>query len=208
MAVQFKNLLPSKMRTSMWGDLLTAYQKVDTQIRSGIINPIFNQYTVSATSAELIKLGSFLGINILSLDGYTLSKEYLIKQIQTAVLRITSKTSRKSYNYIGYIYNLQSTVYPMMTSSEGALTSKLSTVYDPTSQIANQVIISDQEGDNLYYTQDTENWETDQTDDFITDTNITTDFDFAIYGDPQSTGAEEAFTDPDVGVASNFNHGS
>ena len=201
MAVQFKNLLPSKMRSTMWGDLLTAYQKVDDQVRSGIINPIFNQYTTSATTAELIKLGSFLGIKILSLDKYTLSKEYLIRQIQTAVLRIKSKTSRKSYNYIGYIYNLDNIVYPMMTSSEGTLTSKLSTVYDPDSQLADQVIITDQEGDNLYYTKDVENWETDQSDTFITDMNVATDYTADVYGDPQTTGSVEAFTDTDVAVS-------
>lgn len=198
MAISFKKLLPVKMQTTMWGDLITAYQKVDKQIRTGVMNPIFDQFTENATTAELIRLGSMLGINILSLDGYTLSKEYLIRQIQTAALRITHKTSRRSYDYIGYIYNMQVAVYPMMTSSEGTLASKLSTVYDPEEQLHNQVIITDQEGDNLYYNQDVENWETDVSDALITDMDIITDYTIEIYGDPATTGLQEAFTDTDT----------
>lgn len=198
MAISFKKLLPVKMQTTMWGDLITAYQKVDKQIRTGVMNPIFDQFTENATTAELIRLGSMLGINILSLDGYTLSKEYLIRQIQTAALRITHKTSRRSYDYIGYIYNMQVAVYPMMASSEGTLASKLSTVYDPEEQLQNQVIITDQEGDNLYYNQDVENWETDVSDTFITDMDVITDYTIEIYGDPATTGLQEAFTDTDT----------
>jgi hypothetical protein len=197
MAISFKKLLPVKMQTTRWGDLLTAYKVIDDQIRSDLVNPIFNQFTEEATEEELIRLGATLGIKILSLDGWTLTKEYLLRQIRTAVPRITKKTSRRCYEYIGYIYNLKGIVYPMMTSSSGTLTSKLNTVYDPESQLAVEVIITDQEGDNLYYEEDVPDWTTDDGTD-ETDTNAITDYRIEVYGDPKETGLLEAFTDTDT----------
>lgn len=201
MSVQFKKLLPIKMQTTIWGDLITAYKNVDDQIRDDLINPIFDQFTEKASNEELIRLGSFLGIKILSISDYTLTKEYLLRQIRTAVLRIRSKWSKRSYDYVSYIYNLYCIIYPMMTSSTGALTSKLSTVYDPSAQLSNEVIITDQEGDNKYYNEPVDEWDTDtHNDEFLTDVDLVTDYTIELYGDPKETGLTEAFTDTDNAV--------
>lgn len=201
MAVSFKKLLPIKMQPTMWGDLLTAYQIIDSNIRTGVVNPIFDQYTENASNEELIKLGSFLGIKILSIDGYTLTREYLLRQIRTAVLRITTKTSRLAYKYLSYIYNLDNDIYPMMTSSTGNLASKLNTVYDPSSQLSTEVIVTDQEGDNKYYDELVTGWETDDdADSFYTDIDLISDYTIEIYGTPRETGLVEAFTDTDTAL--------
>lgn len=198
MAVDFKKLLPVKMRSSMWGDFIKAYQNIDTQIRTGLVNPIFDQYTQQATEEELVRLASMFGFNISILKDYTASIEYLKKEVEFIIPRIKSKTTKKAYTYTACIFNMICDVFPMMTSSSGSLSSKLTTVYDPESQLELEVVLTDQEGDNLYYNELINNWTLDGN--FKLDNYGILDYSRSVYGDPKETGLVEAFTDTDNAV--------
>jgi len=196
MAVQFKKLLPTIMRNTRWGELVEVVQNVDTQLRTDVIQPIYNQFTITnSTSEELIRLGKMLGFNILSFnDTYTSTLDYLRKEVSTIVPRIKHKNAKKSYQYTSYVFGLYNELYPMMYNGAGDFIGRLSTLFDPASQIKYAVIITDQEGDNVYYDQVIPNWTLDS-DLFSLDNGLILDYSITIYGDPKQTGLEESFTD-------------
>jgi hypothetical protein len=201
MKVQFKKLLPKIMQDTRWGDLIDVYQNMTTTLRNDLIFPIYNQYTIEGTLPEKIKLGAFLGFTILSFDDtYTATEDYINKQISTIVKRIKCKNSKRAYVYTGAIYNIGVMIYPIFYNSSGTLSGKLNTLYDTDSQVQYSVVMTDQEGSNLYYWKDVDNWNLDDAALLTLDSNLNMDETIEIYGPTQETGLMEAFTDTESAV--------
>lgn len=114
MNIDYRKLLPLNIKETRWGELASVIQSIFTDIRTEKINPIKDQKNVGhMTNQELIDFCYMLGYNVVSLDGYTFSTQYLFRQAKTLQHRIKKKTTRKAYKSIGYIYDLVGEAYPM-----------------------------------------------------------------------------------------------
>lgn len=175
MAVQFKKLLPSIMQNTRWGDLATVIQNIDTSIRNDVVKPIFNQFTVDkATLDEMLMNAKRFGWNVLSFAGtYTATLEYLSRELKNITNRVLTKGSLSAYEYNSSVYGLYSQTYAMVLNTPSSLYGYLQTAYNLNLQTQYAVCMTDQEGDNLYA--------------IIKGTPI--------YGNPQHTGLQIAYTD-------------
>jgi hypothetical protein len=114
MAIKYRDLLPSVIKNTRWGQFADAYQYVIDLFTAEKINPIKDQYNIDKMSNDEIKNIAFLfGYNLYSLTGYTSSTYYLKKQIETISKRISYKNTKKGYQTLGYIYDLFINVYPI-----------------------------------------------------------------------------------------------
>lgn len=198
MAVQYKKLLPKIMQNTRWGDFVDVYQSIIQDVKSNKIDPILKQNTQYASYNELINLAYFYGFNLLTLSGYTQTEYYLKKQIETLVKRVKYKTNKKSYYYTSYVYDLISSVYPMTVTSVGTLIGKLTTLYDPASQIKYAVEFLDPEGDNLLYYITALYSGIDETNFTSLDSITTLDEQTPIYDSPRSYGLQATTLDSDT----------
>ena len=199
--VNFKNLLPSVLRTTKWGDLASVVQSMDFSLRDAVYRPIYNRFTYDhASKEELISTGKMLGWDIVSFPNtYTDTLHFIRNEVSTITKRILCKNSKKAYKYTSYAFGMDDEVYPMMYNSSGYLLGKLNTMYNIDAQVSHATLVTDQEGDNLYYNAPVIDWNLDGTK-FLMDDNTALDFTIAIYGDPRSTGLEEVFTDTDAAL--------
>ena len=115
MAIDYKKLIPSSLRTTRWGQYLEAFQSVMSTIKTNKVDIIENQYEIEkATNAQIIMMKDTLGYNFLTFDvAYPSSNQYLQREILTVTQRILNRTCKKAYDYNFYIYELNGTIYPM-----------------------------------------------------------------------------------------------
>jgi len=205
MNLSFRKLLPQKMRKTRWGELLDVVQDLWVQLKQEKVLPIFNQFDMNkATRDEKIEIAKTFGFHLLTFDGYTSTDYFLNKEIQTIVPRIKYKNAIPSYTYTGYIFDLLINLYAISATNTGGLTtSKLSTIYNPDTQITYAVTELDQEGDNILYYVNFDPWELDcdsEDCDFTLDSDndlYTLDAQFEFYDDPKETGKEATTLDSD-----------
>jgi hypothetical protein len=114
MSVIFKNFLPSVMRNTRWGELITVFQDIINDLRTEKVNLLKTKFIVdNMTEDEMKEMAIKFGYTLLSLDGYTSTTTYLKKQIKTIVERILAKNTRNGYKYIYYIYGFSGDIYPI-----------------------------------------------------------------------------------------------
>lgn len=120
MKIDYKKLLTAVLRPTRWGELVDVYQSiVEEDIKPDLVESIMNQYNFDEmTNAEKIKLASIFGFNLLRYEGYTSSDEYLDKQVRTIFKRTYSKTLRKAYKYLFYVYNGTGDVFPTILKND------------------------------------------------------------------------------------------
>ena len=112
--ITYKKFLPSVIRNTRWGDLITVFQDIINDLRTEKVDLLKTKFeTDNMTDDELKEMAVKFGYTLLSLDGYTSTSEYLRKQIKTIVARILNKNTRTGYKYIGYIYNLSLDIFPI-----------------------------------------------------------------------------------------------
>lgn len=113
--ISFKNLLPKIMRDTRWGELIEVWQSIYEDIKEDKIKPIFNQYHKNYISiTELYDLADMFGFKLKSDGGYTLTRDFLLKELETLVPRIKTKSTRNCYIYQGVPFNLISRGYNMI----------------------------------------------------------------------------------------------
>lgn len=205
MNISFRKLLPKKMRNTAWGELIDVFQDMYSDLKEEKVNRIFNQFDIDKNSKEeKIELAKTFGFNLLTLDGYTCTDDFINKEIRTIIPRIVSKTAMPSYNYTSYCFNLISNLYAISATNTGELsTARLSTIYDPETQITYATTELDQGGDNILYFTDYTPWQLDfETGDdweFQLDsdeeTRTTLDAQWIVYDDPIETGKEDTTLD-------------
>lgn len=108
--VDYKRLLPKKMRDTRWGEFIEVFQEEIEQINSEKIRPIFDQFDLEkATKQELIDYCNYYGYDVLNLEGLTSTREYLKKQVLSVIPKIIYKTTYKVFPYVGLPYGLTTT---------------------------------------------------------------------------------------------------
>lgn len=113
--ISFKNLLPKILQDTRWGELIEVWQSIYVNIKEDKINPIFNQYHRDYISTEeLYDLANMFGFYIKSDGGYTLTRGFLLKELETLVPRIKAKATRNCYILQGVPFNLISRGYNVL----------------------------------------------------------------------------------------------
>ena len=197
MGLQYKKLLPSILRDTTWGMLITAYQSLIADIKVARVKPIYDQVNVdTASNEELINITESLGWSVLTLTGYTSTRDYLVKQVETIVPRIVNKTTKNSYRYTGIIYNIYVEVFPILVTSTGSLIGQLQTAYDESKLMEYATEFLDPEGDNLILFIDSKENNLDA-DGFAMEEseNLGLDGSLNVYGVPRSTGLPPTYLD-------------
>ena len=119
MNINFRKLLPSILRNTRWAQLIEAFQEVVEDIKSNKIDVLKNQYLVeNMSNADIIKMIRELGYNVQNFEGYTNSQEYLLRQLYTVIPRVEYKNVEKGYEFLDFIYNLSSNIYPLYYEEE------------------------------------------------------------------------------------------
>jgi len=146
MNVNFKKLLPKILQSTRWGEYVEAVQTVLEDVKENKIDIIRDRYLLDNMSdTDYVDITSELGYAIKSYSGYSSTSEYKKRQLYTVIPRTTYKNSYKGYDYISFIYNLNSEVYPMYYS-ESALTPYL--YWDESSESDEADYILDRAADN------------------------------------------------------------
>ena len=106
MIIDYKEFLPSALRSTRWGEFIEAFQSlIEDDFIPDKIEYIFNQFDIEeATEEQLVDLAYRLGFELSILTGYTSTTDYLQKEIRTIVARIKSKATRGGYRNINYIF--------------------------------------------------------------------------------------------------------
>jgi len=183
MILNYKNLLPKVMQDTRWGQFAEAYQSLTDTLKEEKIYPILDQYDIEKMSTtEMQYIADMFGFPLSVYTGYSSTEDYLKKELLTIVKRILTKTTRKSYKYTFYIFNLLGDVYPLILTDSTALI-----VYDTwwrDNENPGTTNILDAADDNiLYYLM------------YVTDTNfnkldnsLTTDMSTIVYDSDQYSG--------------------
>jgi hypothetical protein len=123
MTVNFKNLLPTAMRPTRWGQLAQAYQTIWNDLINEKVKPILQQLDIdNATNDEIKLIFQQFGFNLSSYQGFCSLNEYYRREALTLATRILYKTTRNSFLYTMYIYNLLGDIYPLYLDTITLLT--------------------------------------------------------------------------------------
>lgn len=115
MNFSFKQFLPKLMKETRWGELIEVWQSIWEDIKKDRVYPIFDQYDIEKVTEDDIKnLAIMLGFNLLTLDGYTSSYYFMLRELKTIVPRLITKTTPESYLLNGIPFNLISTGYSIL----------------------------------------------------------------------------------------------
>lgn len=91
---------------------------------------------IDQVSEKLIKrMFSYMGFPVTSGDGYTSTKRYFNRQLETLAKRIKWKTTKQCYQYEFYIYMLYGSVIPLVISNESFLVELDTDFFDDLDQI-------------------------------------------------------------------------
>lgn len=91
---------------------------------------------IDQVSESLIKtMFDYMGYPLTSGDGYTSTKRYLNRQIETLTKRIKWKTTKHGYQYEFYIFMLYGSVIPLVVSNESFLVELDTDFFDELDQI-------------------------------------------------------------------------
>jgi hypothetical protein len=191
MIVDYKNLLPKILQDTRWGQFAEAYQSLTDTIKEDKVYPILYQYDINEMSTtEMQYIAEMFGFPLSIYTGYSSTEDYLKKELLTIIKRILTKTTRTSYKYTFYIFNLLGDVYPLILQDDSSLS-----VYDTwwhDNENPGIINILDGADDNiLYYVL------------YVTDTvftkldiSLTTDMSTAIYdADPDAPFTDEGTLD-------------
>lgn len=114
MGISYKSLLPKSMQPTRWGQFIDAFQNIIDDVVANLVQPIKTRFQYSLmTNDELKDMALKLGHSITTIDGYTATNTYFLKELLTIVKRNTTKTTRGCYQYIYTIFNLIGETYPM-----------------------------------------------------------------------------------------------
>ena len=190
MAIDFKKLLPTPMRsTGKWADLLDVLNEYFVDFKTEKISIFLNAFDMDTISGDdIIEVGEYFGYTIRQANTYTMSEEYLIRQLRTLVLRILYKTTKKGYSYIKHIYRLN-TLEVMIAGLTGV-------GLEPASgEEIMSVEFLDQEADNLLYSTILLTFDAQKTYDEYP--LLKFDEETSLYVNPQETGLDSAYLDSD-----------
>lgn len=150
MSFNFKKLLPSGIRDTIYGDIITVTKSIIDDINSEKTDRIKYRNNIDTINDDEIKdLAEKFGFALTTLDGYTSTSEYLKREIETVVKRITNKTTINAYKYIFYIFNLLGNVYLLFLEENDELTPWLNWLtYEETEE---QILYLDADEDIVYY---------------------------------------------------------
>lgn len=117
--IDYVKLLPKTLQEQLrWSQFISVVQSIIEDIRINKIDIIKTQYQLEhMTEQQLIDLASTLGSVIVSLDGYTAERTYLLKEVLTLIPRILNRNNRPGYQTIFQIFNLVGEIYPMYLNS-------------------------------------------------------------------------------------------
>jgi len=112
--MDLKNLLPSSMRDTRWGDLIAVIQSMILEYKQQNIDRMKTQWDLDKMDeTDIENMSNYFGYKIYKRDGYTSSLPYLRKQAETIVPRITHRNTRQGYQYVLYCYNFSGDIYPI-----------------------------------------------------------------------------------------------
>lgn len=188
------NTLLPKIFSQRWIQLMSVVDSILNEIQTESINIILDQFDIEkATNEQILDEIKFFGYEVSYLDGYTSTKEYLVRQYLSLDKRKKYRNLKEAYETILKIYFQKGTVYPLYYDV-------VSEYYIPyenwwniieTLKIIN---ILDSDKDNLLY------YIAPYLDDSsLFDSFISFDYDVAVYGSPKKTNLSTAYLDtPDL----------
>ena len=200
MSVNYRKLLPKLMQNTRWGDLAVVIQDLFAQIKTNCIDIIWQQFTKEyATIDQLKTLAVEFGYRLLSLDGISSQRDFIVREIASIPYKIKYKTGMIAYQWAGYPFNLISQAFTAIQNDSGLLWSqKIQTLFDQSqTQVTIQVTTLDPEADNVLYYYTPVGMNFDSTSGFFGFdlSGITFDYEVPEYLLPQNTGAVAAYFD-------------
>lgn len=109
MAIDFKKLLPKKMRSTKWGEFLEVIQSIWGDFKEDKVDIIFDQFDIDvATDEQLLEIINSYGYHLLSLTGLTSTSSFLKKQVSFLIPKLEYKTTSKCFEYLGIPFGLTS----------------------------------------------------------------------------------------------------
>ena len=204
MAVSYKKLLPKIMRDTRWGDLVDVIQSIWYDIKITKIYPIYTHFTTSAILVELKDICNFLGHTLLTLDGLTSTKAFILREAESISYKIKYKTGLIAYKWSGYPFNLISNAFTaIMSKNDPIWDEKLATLFSQEQvQDVKQLVNLDAEADNiLYYEEPLEMNFDSTTGGFAFDSgDITFDYKAPIYLYPKKNEIALGYLDEDYNL--------
>jgi len=184
------NTLLPKIFSERWKQLMLVVDSILGDLQKELIEPILNQHNIeTSTNLELIDSIRYFGYNVISLEGFTSTKEYLIRQYVTLGSRLKTRNLRNSYDSILKIYFQTGTMFPLYYDSVQRIYIPFETWW---TFLENLKITDnlDAEKDNLLYYIPT------FLDDYtFFDSGFIFDYDVAVYSIPQKTGVPKGYLD-------------
>lgn len=118
MAIQYRNLLPKRIRNSRWGELIDVFQATIDDIKNTYIYRLRDKYNKDEMDEESYQdLIYRFGYDLPFFKGYTSTLAFFKKQAESLVKQIQYKTAPRSYQYAYYIYNMLGYVLPQRLQS-------------------------------------------------------------------------------------------
>lgn len=116
--LEFVNFLPNNMRgVDRWAEFVSVFQDVTKEFTEDNINILLDQFNKDLMDQDdFINLSINLGWDIIYGEGWTSNLEYFKRQCLTIVPRILNKTTRNSYAYNFWPFNLVGDVFPFYES--------------------------------------------------------------------------------------------
>ena len=182
-------LLP-KLFSQRWIQMMSVVDSLLSDLQDQLIEPIFNQYNVdTATNEQILNDIKTFGYELSYLDGFSSSREYLIRQYISLGRRIKGRGIKDSYEVIQRIYFQKGTVYPLYYDNISRYYIPYETWWDLYENL--QIITTlDSEADNLLYFSP-QYFDTQEN----FDNGVSFDYDVAVYGSPRKTKIPEGFLD-------------